>query len=106
MGIAVARIVGGLWRAALNRFGGMTNEGAHPEEQTLLGWAFGPRNSMKNGHYRETCEIGWGGPPGPRPTPPSARWRPARCRCRRSGSGTRASRADQGVRPTSGGFFA
>src|ERR1035438_3544347 len=42
----------------------------------------------------------WGGPPGPRPTPPSACWHIAGCRYRWSGSGTRASRADQGVRPT------
>ena len=41
----------------------------------------------------------WGGPPGPQPAP----W-PACRRCRRlsphAKSGTRASRADQGVRPT------
>src|ERR1035441_1122941 len=49
----------------------------------------------------------WGGPPGPRPTPPSACWRSAWCRYRWPGCGTRASRADQGVRPTNPGdqFF-
>jgi hypothetical protein len=35
----------------------------------------------------------WGGPPGPQPTPWSACYDG-------SDSGTRASRADQGVRPT------
>src|ERR1035437_8403420 len=42
----------------------------------------------------------WGGPPGPRPTPPSACSHPARRwpRCPRGGTG--ASRADQGVCPT------
>ena len=35
----------------------------------------------------------WGGPPGPRPTPPSA------C-LGLAGSGSRGTRADRGVRPT------
>src|ERR1035441_221428 len=47
----------------------------------------------------------WGGPPGPRPTPPSACSRAARSRPRYAGSGTRASRADRGVRPTNGAAF-
>ncbi len=42
----------------------------------------------------------WGGPSGPRPTPPSACSHHARCRPHLAGGGTRASRADQGVRPT------
>src|ERR1017187_1022301 len=42
----------------------------------------------------------WGGPPGPRATPPPACWRPAWGCYGWPGSGTRASRADQGVRPT------
>ena len=40
----------------------------------------------------------WGGPPGPRPTPPSsACWHRAGLRCNGGSGGTRA---DQGVRPT------
>src|SRR5664279_6524755 len=35
----------------------------------------------------------WGGPPGPRPTPPSAS-------AELAGSGSRGTRADQGYRPT------
>ena len=38
----------------------------------------------------------WGGPPGPQPTPTSASWK-----CDRAPkSGSRGTRADQGVRPT------
>ena len=41
--------------------------------------------------------VGWGGPPGPRPTPSSACYRIKKTsRC-----GSRGPRADQGVRPTS-----
>src|ERR1039458_2157953 len=38
----------------------------------------------------------WGGPPGPRPTPPSACWRPARCLCRFFGRGARGAPPGQG----------
>src|ERR1035441_4076685 len=48
----------------------------------------------------EALRALWGGPPGPRTTPPSACRLLPRCWHRWSGCETRASRADRGVCPT------